>query len=382
MFQQRPPSKKEQVALTSKRMQSIKAALQTNMPLQVVITLIIGTCGAITARLAGLPAAALIGSTLAVSVVSFCRLPTSVPILLRNMAFAAIGCSLGSGVSTDFLDMAVKWPLSLSGLVLVMGVILFVSSWVLTAFFGQSKTTAILAASPGALSYSLAIAATGVGDARAIIVIQSIRLLSITTCLPLVLDLLNPEHGKRIGGPQFSISLAATAGLFLVTLLAGFVLNRQKLPAAFLIAGVLVSGVLHYLGLVAGRPQTGFLWTGFVITGSMIGARFTTIPLADIRRLVGGALAVVVVSSLIAAMFAALAARFLNLPFGQLWVSYAPGGVEAMAAMALALGYDSAFVATHHLFRIILLLFTLPVLLRLFRRTSGQVADSSGLKEK
>jgi len=354
----------------------MKAALQTNVLLQVMATLFIGICGAMVARLAALPAAALIGSTVAVSIVSFCRLPTSVPIWLRNVAFAAIGCSLGSGVSTDFLEMAVKWPLSLGGLILVMGVILFVSSWMLTACFAQSRTTAILAASPGALTYSLAIAATGVGDARAIIVIQSIRLLSITTCLPLVLDLLNLEHGSGTGVLQNSIPLVATAVLFMLSLLSGFVLNRWKLPAAYLIAGVLVSGILHYLGLVAGRPQTGFLWTGFVITGSVIGARFTSIPLVDIKRLIGGALAVVVVSSAIAALFAALCAKVLNLPFGQVWVSYAPGGVEAMAAMALALGYDSAFVATHHLFRIILLLFMLPVLLRFFKRTEGEVSGN------
>ncbi len=347
---------------------SVKAGMLGNRVLQVVVTLAIGTGGAFVAHLAELPAAALIGSTVAVSAVSFCRLPTRVPTWLRNMAFAAIGCSLGSGVNTDFLELAVKWPLSLGGLVLVMGVILLASSWVLTAFFSQSKITAILAASPGALSYSLAIAATGVGDARAIIVIQSIRLLSITTGLPLVLDLLDLPHGSGGTAGQSSITFMATAGLFLLTLSFGFLLTRWQLPAAYLIAGVLLSGIVHYLGFVSGRPQNGFLLTGFVITGSVIGARFTSIPLVDIKRLVVGALAVVFVSSAIAALFAGIAAKFLGLPFGQLWISYAPGGVEAMAAMALSLGYDSAFVATHHLFRIILLLFFLPVLLRLFKK--------------
>jgi uncharacterized protein len=337
---------------------------------RVIVTLAIGFGGAMVALAAGLPAAALIGSTLAVSVVSLCRLPTCVPPWIRNMAFAAIGCSLGSGVNRDLLELAVKWPLSLSGLVLVMGTMLFASSWVLTSTFRQSKATAILAASPGALSYSLAIAASGVGDARAIIVIQSIRLLSITTCLPLILDLLNLQHGSSGGSQQSSIPLIATAGLFLSALLCGFVLNNWKLPAAYLIAGVLMSGVLHYLGFVSGRPQTAFLWTGFVVTGSVIGARFTTIPLVDIKRLVGGALAVVIISSTIAALFAFFAARLLDLPFGQVWVSYAPGGVEAMAAMALSLGYDSTFVATHHLFRIIMLFLLLPVLLKFFRKTA------------
>jgi len=75
----------------------------------------------------------------------------------------------------------------------------------------------------------------------------------------------------------------------------------------------------------------------------------------------------VLLSSVIAALFAGGVAQLTGLPFGQVWVAYAPGGVEAMAAMALALGYDPAFIATHHLSRIVLLLFSLSLLLRLFR---------------
>jgi uncharacterized membrane protein AbrB (regulator of aidB expression) len=52
------------------------------------------------------------------------------------------------------------------------------------------------------------------------------------------------------------------------------------------------------------------------------------------------------------------------MPFGQVWVAYAPGGIEAMAAMGLALGYDPAFVATHHLVRILLVIGLLPLLIR------------------
>lgn len=349
------------------------AGLQGNKTLRIVFTLLIGGAGALAAKAGGLPAAALIGATLAVSICSFLRLPTHIPVWLRNTAFAAIGCSLGSGVSRDLVELAVKWPISLCGLVVVMGIVLLVSSWILTSFCRQSRETAILAASPGALSYSLAVAATGVGDAGAIVVIQSIRLLSITTALPLVLDLLQLQHGSAPSASDTGIGLMATGGIFALALVMGFLLARMRLPAAFLIAGVLISGVAHYLGLVEGRPQNVFLTLGFVITGSVIGARFTSIPLGDIRRLLGGAMAVVLASTAIAALFAALAAKFLGLPFGQVWVSYAPGGVEAMAAMAIAMGYDSAFVATHHLFRIILLLFLLPVLLKTVRRSATGV---------
>ncbi len=289
------------------------------------------------------------------------------------MAFAAIGCSLGSGVNGEILELAVQWPLSLCGLVIVMGVILFTSSWILASLFGLSKETAILASSPGALSYSLAIAANGVGDARSIIVIQSFRLLSITTVLPLVLDLLNLEHGGGNAMSDPNITFVGTAGVYFLTLVVGFVMSKRNLPAAYLIGGVLVSGVLHFTGVVTGRPQSVFLAVGFLITGSVIGARFIRIPLVDVRRLLIASFVVVVVSTAIAALFAAMAAKVLGMPFGQLWVSYAPGGVEEMAAMALALGFDSVFVATHHLFRIFLLIFSLPIILRYLKRISGDL---------
>jgi len=342
---------------------------------RVVGTLAAGTAGALLARAAGLPAAALIGSTLAVTGASFFRLPTAIPVWLRNMAFAAIGCSLGSGVNEDLLELAVKWPLSLCGLLLAMAGVLVTGCWLLTSFFNQSRETALLATSPGALSYSLAIAATGIGDASAIIVIQSIRLLSITTALPLILDLLHLQHGSNSGLTQHHITLWWTAGLFLLTIVSGFFLEKQRVPAAYLIAGVVISGIMHYCGIVSGRPQSGFLFVGFVVTGSVIGSRFTHIPLRDIRRMIAASMIVVVVSSGVAALCAVITAHVLQLPFGQVWVAYAPGGVEAMAAMALSLDYDSAFVATHHLFRILLLIALLPFLLRLFRgRVSGGVS--------
>ena len=52
------------------------------------------------------------------------------------------------------------------------------------------------------------------------------------------------------------------------------------------------------------------------------------------------------------------------LPFGQLWLAYAPGGVEAMAAMALALHLDPAFVGAHHVLRILGLNLISPLWLR------------------
>lgn len=127
----------------------------------------------------------------------------------------------------------------------------------------------------------------------------------------------------------------------------------------------MVSGSAHFLGFVAGRPSGEMLFVGFAITGTVVGARLSRISRQDLKRLLRASLVVVIVSTSLAAIFAKIVSILLSLSFGQVFVAFAPGGVEAMAAMALSLGYDPAYVATHHLYRIVLLFILLPTFLRL-----------------
>ena len=53
---------------------------------------------------------------------------------------------------------------------------------------------------------------------------------------------------------------------------------------------------------------------------------------------------------------------WIGLPFGQLLLAYAPGGLEAMIMMAFILDLDPAFVAAHQLVRYIGMILILPFL--------------------
>lgn len=330
------------------------------------LTLAIGFTGSIAASYANFPAAALVGAILAVSTASMFRLTVEIPSRLRNIAFAVIGCSLGSGITREALSQTSQWPFSLFALGVAVILMMIVCSWVLHRFFSQTAESALLSTSPGAFAYSLALAATGIGDIRSIVVIQNIRLLMVTTLLPFVLDTFGFEPGH-------ATALAVTGGtgsviVIFVALAVGIGVSRWKIPASFLLAGMLVSGVGHYLGVVIGRPPDNIIFAGFAVTGSMVGARFSSIPLHDLKRLLLASLSIGLISGMVSVIFAIPVARILNIPFGQVFVAFAPGGVEAMAAMAIALGYDPAYVATHHLFRIFLLLFLLPVSINLVRK--------------
>jgi hypothetical protein len=58
-----------------------------------------------------------------------------------------------------------------------------------------------------------------------------------------------------------------------------------------------------------------------------------------------------------------LAAGLVGLPPAALLLAFAPGGVEVMAALAVETALEPAFVAAHHVFRLILLSALVPALL-------------------
>ena len=48
------------------------------------------------------------------------------------------------------------------------------------------------------------------------------------------------------------------------------------------------------------------------------------------------------------------------LPVLQVWLGYAPGGVETTALLAMSLGLDAAFVSSHHIMRVVILNLLVP----------------------
>ncbi len=332
------------------------------------ITLSIGLAGALAAQALGLPAAALLGATIAVSCASLLRITQDIPSILKNIAFAVVGFSLGSSITKEALADLSKWPASLTILGIAVVAIIYFGGRLLEKYFHESRETGFLATSPGALVYVFALAADGQGDIRSIAVIQTIRLVAIITTIPLILSHLGLHPEQSPGSGAASMGLISFSTLFAGALALGWLFDRLRVPASFFLAGICISGIAHLSGFVVGRPDDAIIFVGFTITGSLVGARFSTIPLADLKNLFWGSIAALVLSLFVASVFAAAVSKLLTLPFGQVFVAFAPGGVEAMAAMALSLHYDPAYVAVHHLFRIFFLILVLPLFLRKMRK--------------
>lgn len=124
---------------------------------------------------------------------------------------------------------------------------------------------------------------------------------------------------------------------------------------------MIASALTHLAALVHGAPSRELIFAGFCITGTVICSRFTGIAVRDILLFIRP---MIVTVSTATAVFAGFVSQISGLPVAQVWIAFAPGGVEAMAAIGLAMGFDPTYVGLHHLVRITFMIFLLPLLIR------------------
>jgi membrane AbrB-like protein len=327
----------------------------------VLVTLGLGAAGGWLSAALGLPAPWLAGSMVVVAAAALAGAPVSVPAPLRNGAFALLGASMGAVVTPETVAQMRAWPLSIAILAASVLATMLAASAYLERVHGWDRPTARFASVPGALTSVLILAATSRADLPRVAVAQTIRLFTLVALMPWAIRLWggDPQAGATVAlvtgsGPAVLATLAASA--------AGAVaMAWLRVPGGVLLGAMVASAVLHGSGLAHGRLPPWLMVMGFAATGAVIGSRFHGTKLTVLRATVPGALASVMLALALSALFAAAAHALLGLPFGQLWLAFAPGGVEAMAVMALALQLDPAFVGAHHVLRILGLNVTSPI---------------------
>lgn len=339
-------------------------------------TLLVGAVGGALFGLPGFPAGWLSGSMLAVSAWALARRPVLVPDALAKVVFVALGISLGAAVTPETVARMAAWPVSLAALSLAMISACGAATAYLRFVHGWQWSSALFAASPGALSQTLALAAEMGADLRSVAMVQSVRLLVLVAALPIALSAF-ADTGLR-PGQILSVSLAASLGelaiLILLSTAAAVLASRFRVPGGLIAGSMAASGTLHGTGFIDASLPPAVAISSFVILGSMIGARFAGADIRLFARLFAAGLGALAVGMSVAGLFALAVAELLSLRIGDVIIAYAPGGLEAMTILSFALGLDPAFVGAHHLGRFVLVSVALPIAVQIVVGRGGRSA--------
>ncbi len=338
----------------------------------VALTLAIALAGGLIAMFLRMPAALLVGGAVTVSIASLAGMKTEVPNGLRNTAFVIVGMSLGTNVARDSLALLPQWPVTLVGLLVALVLIVVLTTFMLHKLFGYDWATSYLSSFPGHLSFALGMAESGYGDPRKIAVLQSIRVLLLTIFVPIVA--LFSSHGELDGMPSGNeMDLSILAALTAACIVGGFVFRFLKIPAAFVLGPMLVATAAKLMGLYDGHLPILLTYAGFLVMGALIGSRFAGTSPREISRMAVGGVAGTFICVTVVSGVAFVAGLFVDMPFGQIWLGLAPGALESMGALGLALGFDTAFIAAHHTARFFALSLAIPTVAAMFgKRTEDE----------
>jgi membrane AbrB-like protein len=277
--------------------------------------------------------------------------------------------SMGTNVARDSLGLMAQWPVSLTALAIELAIVILAAGTLLRTVFRVDTNTAYLSSFPGHLSFIMGIASSGLGDPRQITIIQVIRILMLTICVPagaLFLPVGEALHTvmPQVMAPQQLALLAALAGL------AGFICTRIGVPAGYVLGAMAAATAAKLGGLFDGVLPPPLQTASYVLIGGLIGARFIGITLTEFRQAAVGGVVSTLLTVAIVTVVAFTASLFVAMPFGQIWLGLAPGALEGMGALGVALGYDTAFIAAHHVARLLMLTAVIPLVA--FLLTAGK----------
>jgi len=234
---------------------------------------------------------------------------------------------------------------------------------------GWGFKTALLASSPGALSVTLALAGDVKADVPRVAVAQVVRVLLLVALVPsLAANLGNTAPAA----PQTAVTpdLIEFGLLVIACLIGGLIVERLRWPTGIMLGAFAVSAVLHGTGWVEVSVPWWILNPTVVVLGAATGARFGQLPSGAVGPIFFASLVSLLLATAVAVVGASVVSALTGTPLVQVFVAYAPGGADAMSLMAFALGFDPAFVAVHHLARILALTALLPIVVRAMERSS------------
>lgn len=336
-------------------------------------TLIIGAAGGTIFYLLDTPLPWMMGAMFATGNAALAGLELRMDSRVRTGMIVVLGVLLGAAFSPDILDRIPRWPISLAALV---GYVV-ISSFAAYAYFRYvakfDPRTAFFSGIPGGLNEMIVLGQSMGADDRQIGVSHTTRIFLVVMVLPILFRTFDDQYVA--GLRSFATEAEAGMGPADVAILAAcaivgiFGARALRIPAPQLTGPMILSAAVHLTGLTDAAPPVILVAIAQVFIGGSVGARFSGLSYRQMGRIIrdGGVATLILLA--ITAIFAVGLSTLAGFPFGSVVLAYSPGGFTEMSLVALALNIDTAFVATHHITRITIVVFLMPWIVRLLERS-------------
>lgn len=336
---------------------------------RIALTIAIAAIGAGIFVAFGLPLPMLLGPMLACLIAALLGAPLkgagNVGTFMRTFLGVAVGASITPQVLGELPDLAA----SLAFVPIFILVIALVGYPLFRRVFGFDHPTAWYAAMPGGLQDMLVFGEEAGGDVRALSLIHATRVLVIVTVAPLLMsifwnvDLSQPPGASIRATDPVEIALMVASGL-----LGWKIAERLGLFGASILGPMILTAALSLSGIIQHRPPAEMIQLAQFFIGISVGVKYVGITGRELRLYVTAGIVYAVALAAISLAFIEVIMGLGLAPALDAFLAYLPGGQAEMVIIAIIAGADLAYVVSHHLLRMIIVITLSPLASKLIDR--------------
>jgi hypothetical protein len=334
-----------------------------------VLVILISIPGAIIADFFNIPLAWFLGPMLVTSLSSLMGLKIEMPRLILSSILILLGLYIGNYIDKSLFAQMHQWIwTSLIMLIYIILSVLIVSKY-LQKFSKYEQKTSIFSAAPGALGPLMILAEDEKTDLSQVATSHLIRLIIIITVFPFIVnsfyDFEGVESAQKIIDNQ---NLSHLLILIITSVILIYFFDRLKLPAALLSGTLVASGLLQITDIAAYEISADIIDFCLLILGASVGCRFADKTFGEIGRNALHSFVATFLLVLLGLIAAFTASLIIDKNFFTLLLSYCPGGIYEVAVIAIFFDLDPEFVSFHHIIRLLMILFIVPIILKLISK--------------
>ena len=344
----------------------------------VALSVLAGWAGGIVAGWLHLPLPMLLGSLIAVAALAVAgvrplgHLP-QFPQKVRQLFIPVIGVSIGGAFRPEIIEEARHWWPSLLALCAAIPLMHYLGYRALAALSDIDRKTLFFGAAPGGLIEAVQMGEEAGADPQMLTMLQFLRLILTIVLVPLAFTLLTGHAvgsagGVKMTGAEVPLGPADVAILIACAVVGAWAGVKLRMPAGWISGPIIVSGLVHLVGVTETVPPEWLLTVTQVVIGTGLGVRFAGMPPGRVLHALRYAGLNVAISVAVALGVAVLLGPVVGEPVAAVFLAFAPGGLAEMSLIALSLQMSVVYVTAHHVARILIAV----TVVRLFaHRVSG-----------
>ena len=331
--------------------------------------IIVSIPGALIADYFNVPLAWFLGPMLVTSVVTLGGIKTKMPRLVLSTVLIFLGLYIGNYVDKSLFSQIHQWAwTSLIMLSYIIISVLLVSKY-LQKFSGYGKKTSVFSAAPGALGPLLILAEDEKSDLSQVATAHLIRLIIIITVFPFIVNSFHDtESIQIIESINENQNISHLLILIVLSIILIILFDKLKIPAALLAGTLVASGFLQITEIASYKLPANIIDYCLLILGASVGCRFADKTFKEVAKNTVHSFVATLLLVLLGLVAAFVAGFVIDKNFFTLLLSYCPGGIYEVAVIAIFFDLDPEFVSFHHIIRLLMILFVVPIILKFVYR--------------